>query len=972
MSANDSEGASSNSSNDGGVKIGPSKGIRDQTAFPTNSWQSKDTAEAAHEATFIVDSAVDLEESQGVVDTDHGMHGLESSGSNASPNTEGNRPTDTPNLFGVSADEATFVYKKGKSQPAPSLIGKEVGPYEITSELGRGGMGVVYKARHKLLRRDVALKMILRSSADPIAISRFREEARSVATLKHPGIVQIHEYGEHDGAPWFSLEFVDGQTLSQLTSKEPLEPKRAAQIVADIAAAVSYAHDHNVLHRDITPANILMADGDVPKLTDFGLAKNVSSEEATSHHKTVDGQIMGTPGYMPPEQARGLSSSIGPHSDQYSLASTLYYLLTGRAPFVGSSIDVVMQVINKDPLTVRQMQPNTPRDLETICLKGMSKDPARRYASCAEFESDLRRYLKNEPILARPISRWERAIRWCRRNPRTAIPIAVAAISLLTAFSVSLWSAITLAAKNRNIEKQNREILEKNIEIGQQKDLAITNAVLAKQNEELATDRATDAKNSVLQVLAAVRNDVPAAEAKLRPVREKLLRIASAQLDKLPDNPSDNRLSTGLEKARVLEDRFMTALEIGEPSKALVHLDAAEKILRERNQSQQTDVTRLNLSKLLYYKAKAQTDAERNMKLVLQYREEALAILDDILARPNPAEFNTDSGSVPRFNTIEQILSQRYQYALNLKNLGRVQEAFDAIESAFARFDEGLDLYRKSLPEQPSDEKWKTIRDVNRAKLTDQIQLRAVLLGSLGRGDEAIAEQQKILASVRQLVASQGNNVDSYSQLSRALVFSSILLKQRGQTDEAVAALQEAANISRAVYKDNPAFEERRNLHHVSLMHLAGLVRLKDLPKARELYSEARQIAQVMVDADHEGIAKQAALALVSPFSGPPSQAVSIAEDLVKRVDPRGSVDAELMIDMARVFAASSESIRLIDPPDEALAMTWKNRSLSLIADAIREGYRDISYLKGEPDLASLRSLPEFLNLMEQGNGSHQ
>lgn len=971
MSANDNEPLSGNSWNIAGVKIGDTAWSNDQPASPASpgsasgsgvavdSRKGKDTAEAKDEPTLIVESAANpvVDEKVDVVDTDFGSKGLNSKSSRPSVISEGNLPTDAPQGFANSATEheATFIFKKGKSRQVPSLIGKEVGPYEITSELGRGGMGVVYKARHKVLRRDVALKMILRSSADSVAISRFRDEARSVATLKHPGIVQIHEYGEHEGTPWFSLEFVDGDTLSQLTSKEPLEPKRAAQIVADIAAAVSYAHDQNVLHRDIKPANILMAEGDVPKLTDFGLAKNVSSEGETSDHKTIDGQIMGTPGYMPPEQARGMTSRIGPHSDQYSLAATLYYLLTGRAPFVGTSIDVVLQVINKDPLTLRQMQPNTPRDLETICLKAMSKDPARRYASCAEFEADLRRFLRNEPILARPISWLERSVRWCRRNPRTSIPIAVAVVSLLTAFSVSLWSAVTLAAKNRDIEKQNQEITQKNVEIGEQKDLAI--------------DRATDAKNSVYEVLKAVRNDIPVTEPKLRPVREKLLRIASDQLDRLPDSASDKRVSTGLEKARLLEERYLTALEIGEPSKALVHLDAAEKILRERNQSQGTDVTRLNLTKLLYHQCRARTDAQRNMQQVLQYGKEALELLDDILAHPNPAEFNTEEGSVPKFNVIERILSHGYQHALNLKNLGRVQEAFAIIERAFERFDEGLDLYRKSLPNQPTGEEWVSIREANRAKLTDQIQLRAVLLGSLGRGDEAITEEQRILENVRQLVASEGT-LDNYSKLTLALVFSGVLLKQRGQIDEALAVFEEAANITRAIYKDNPMLDERRNGHHVSLMHLAGLVRLKDLPRARELYAEARQIAQEMVDADNDGIAKQVALALVSPFSGPPGQAVSIAEDLVHRVDPLTSIDAELMVDMARVFAASAEAAGLMVPPDTESAMTWKNRSLALIADAIREGYRDTVYLAGEPDLVSLRALPEFMRLLEQGNGS--
>jgi serine/threonine protein kinase len=354
-------------------------------------------------------------------------------------------------------------------------------------------MGVVYRARHKLLRREVALKIILGSGGDSEVISRFREEARSVATLKHPGIVQIHEYSEHHGIPWFSLELVNGKTLAQLIATEPMDPMRAARIMADVASAVGYAHDRGVLHRDIKPANVLIAEGDIAKLTDFGLAKQVTSEKEASNEKTIEGQIMGTPGFMSPEQARGIVGELGPFSDQYSLGATLYCLLTGRAPFIGTPIDVVVQVINNDPLTVRQLQPSTPLDLETICLKAMSKEPTHRYPDCAAFEADLRRFLGNEPIHARPIGNVERIIRWCRRNPKVAVPAMTTVLSVLTALGISLWSAVTLSAKNTAIRKQNQEITQQNQEITIQrgkfetaKDLAEASAIKARENEQKA------------------------------------------------------------------------------------------------------------------------------------------------------------------------------------------------------------------------------------------------------------------------------------------------------------------------------------------------------------------------------------------------------------------------------------------------------------------------------------------------------
>ena len=351
-------------------------GVDSTPSLPT--WKGKDTVHVVEDQ--LLSGEMDTEKTRcncdgiGVVESDSGSISIK--GMVVADESANSNPASSSFPSSSLSDDdsdAISLFAIKPNLKALSFIGQEVGPYEVTRELGRGGMGVVYKARHKLLRREVALKMILRSGCDSEVISRFREEARSVATLKHPGIVQIHEYGEHQGVPWFSLEFVDGKTLAQLTAKDPLPPERAARIIADVAAAAAYAHERGILHRDIKPANVIVAAGDVAKLTDFGLAKQVTSDADESDHKTLEGQIIGTPGFMSPEQARGVVDQVGPHSDQYSLGATLYFLLTRRAPFVGTPMDVVLQAINDEPLTVRQLQPAIPLDLETICLKAMSK-----------------------------------------------------------------------------------------------------------------------------------------------------------------------------------------------------------------------------------------------------------------------------------------------------------------------------------------------------------------------------------------------------------------------------------------------------------------------------------------------------------------------------------------------------------------------------------------------------------------------
>ncbi len=838
-----------------------------------------------------------------------------------------------------------------------TVIPKEIGSYWITGELGHGGMGVVYKARHKTLQRDVALKMISKANQDERILSRFRFEAQSLATLKHPGIVEIYEYGEEDGTPWFALEFVEGKTLSQLTNKEPIEPARAAKIVADLASAIHYAHEKGVLHRDIKPSNVLVADGDIAKLTDFGLAKREGTEESDhdlSDQKTIDGQVLGTPGYMPPEQARGDHDSIGAHSDQYSLGATLYYLLTGRAPFVGRPLEFLLsQVIEKDPLSVRQLQPTIPLDLETICLKAMSKEPSRRYPDCAAMEADLQRFLRKEPIIARPISGIERSFRWCRRNPRIAIPVATAVFSVLTALSVSVWSVMTLAKKNADIEQQTVIAVAA-------KNLADKHAETAKKNEKLAYDRAVQSTDSILQMLLAIRELIPPNEKKLRAVREQLLQIVSKQLDLLPDESDDLELRTGLEKARVLQERFLTALELGQPSKAMLYLDEAEEILRKRNQSQSTDVTRLNLTKLLHHQTNARIGIHRDMEKVRKFGEESLQILQDILAFPKPEEFDVPHGSVPRIDTLTQVLIQGYQHALTLKKLGRVREGFDVIDLALRHFNEVMGILRKGPFQQLSENDWALKQKEFRGMVSDQDQLRAVLLGSIGREQEAADEQNRVIENVRQILEKDRSR-ENWAKLSLALVFAGDLARQRGQFDAALASYEESVKITRELYQDDPSLGFRRNQHQVSLARLAGLLRSRDLSRARQLYAEAQQVAQEMVKSDSESIIHYVALALVSPFSGPPAKAVELAEDILKRSIPG---DAEMFIDLARVWSTAAESEQLSAAPDVQAIDRWKQEALKRIEDAIADGYSDRAYLAGEPDFEVIRNDEKFQKLL--------
>jgi WD40 repeat protein len=348
------------------------------------------------------------------------------------------------------------VLQDGSTQSESPPSGPTFPPipgYEILSELGRGGMGVVYQARHSQLQREVALKMILAGGhADSADLARFRTEAEAIARLQHPNIVQIHEIGEHEGKPFFSLEFCDGGSLAQKINGTPLPPIEAAQIIETLARAMSYAHQRGVVHRDLKPANVLLVSSGVVskeestthrlplttyqlKITDFGLAKKL--DEAG---QTASGAILGTPSYMAPEQAGGKGKEVGPAADIYALGAILYEFLTGRPPFrAATALDTLLQVVTDDPVPPTQLQSKTPKDLETICLKCLQKEPGKRYASALELAEDLRRFQAGEPILARPIGLLGRATKWVKRRPAIAGLIAVVIAVALAGLGAVLW-----------------------------------------------------------------------------------------------------------------------------------------------------------------------------------------------------------------------------------------------------------------------------------------------------------------------------------------------------------------------------------------------------------------------------------------------------------------------------------------------------------------------------------------------------
>ncbi len=408
------------------------------------------------------------------------------------------RPTAAHDSEGPPQPRPGFLARLQRAVPRPAWLSPdaeddaaEPGPaaprwpqvagYEIVGELGRGAMGVVYRARQRSLNRLVALKMVLNGEyAGSEQVARFRREAELIAQLQHPNVVQIYDVGEQDGRPFFAMELVAGGSLARRLAGTPQDMRAAADLIQTLARAVHAAHRLGIIHRDLKPANILLQRDEgrgtrgedqapsalvprpsssvpIPKITDFGLAKQLV-RPTEPDERTGSGTIMGSPSYMAPEQALAQSATVGPAADIYSLGAILYELLTGRPPFRAESpLETVLLVRHEEPVPPRRLRPKLPRDLETICLTCLRKEPHRRYPSAEALAEDLRRFLADEPIRARPIGVGERLLKWVRRRPAWAALAVVSGVAILSLLAGAIWYNGRLRESNARLQEEVRE-----------------------------------------------------------------------------------------------------------------------------------------------------------------------------------------------------------------------------------------------------------------------------------------------------------------------------------------------------------------------------------------------------------------------------------------------------------------------------------------------------------------------------------
>jgi WD40 repeat protein len=393
-----------------------------------------------------------------------------------------------PNGRAAGARDDTQASPTAARPPAPAPARPTIPGYQILGELGRGGMGVVYKAEQVKLKRVVALKMLLSgSAAGTTQLDRFRTEAESVARLQHPNIVQVYEVGDQSGLPYFSLEFCAGGSLAQRLDGTPLAPREAATLIETLARAMHVAHERGIIHRDLKPANVLFTSDNVPKIADFGLAKKIDDTAVL----TQTGAVVGTPSYMAPEQAGGKGQEVGPPSDVYALGTMLYELLTGRPPFKAETpLETLLQVAGDEPVPPSRLQRKLTPDLETITLKCLEKAPNRRYTSAAALADDLRSFLHGEPIQARPVGWKVRLWKWVRRRPAVAALVFVSVAAALTL----LIGGVTF---NVQLREQRNLAYDEKKRADEQRSKAEENAKTAIQERLRADQRESDARQEL-------------------------------------------------------------------------------------------------------------------------------------------------------------------------------------------------------------------------------------------------------------------------------------------------------------------------------------------------------------------------------------------------------------------------------------------------------------------------------------------
>ncbi len=928
--------------------------------------------------------------------------------------------------FGA-AHETAVESGQGHEQAAPKPDWPTVAGYEILEELGRGGMGVVYLARQPGLNRLVALKVIRSGAhAGEVERARFRREAQTLARLQHPGVVQVFEVGEHEGNPYLALEYVPGGSLADCLDGTPLPARQAALLVRRLAVAVEAAHRAGVVHRDLKPANVLLAAcgltgqseqgtakpqaaeeaADViPKITDFGLARCLDTQTVP----TQSGLVVGTPSYMAPEQARG-EKDVGPAADLHALGAILYELLTGRPPFRGPTpLETVLQVLDDDPVSLRLLLPRLPRDVETICMKCLHKEPARRYASACELADDLGRFLSHQPIRARPVGRTERVVRWCRRNPLAA-GLTTALLLVLAAGFVAVTTLWMSARKQRDRAERNFERVFGAID---QSFSQVSSSPELKTKQMLPFRKRllTSAQQQYQDLVAEVGDNPRAEEALVRSwIRlaqinralgskaeaEQAARTSVALGEKLVRNaPTDN--NRGL-LSWAWEEYLLTATDASEQQRATQHILELLETLGRDDAGNEAGLYALART---CYNAGVGHDEAGDHKQALDWIGRARDLL----------ERKATDGPLPL-----EIDELRAQVLLHLARL-QAGPRFGRFAEALASCQQAIDLWRRLAREHPGERRLAL-------DLADALDERHLIQGQASKPSaECIASLRQAGAVLDAVLAAGLPSGDARGQvqIKRAKLGHNLSLTylENGQAAQARPVLKQTGELCDRlllIYPDDP------ELHYwlaVSYTNLAGLnekegkrgevlgllerarpsmeaaVRAFPAPARRSEFGQvlqalgqeyyrlgqpekASRLLQEAIEQQRQACAKEPGvvdyrhalagccleLAKVQRSRNLLDQAAAAALEASKRYHDRPGELFRVAVELARCMNRVGEGKPPLSAEQEAQRLRYARHTLQVLKAAVAAGYRDGEALRKEPAFAGLRDRDEFRQLL--------
>jgi eukaryotic-like serine/threonine-protein kinase len=836
--------------------------------------------------------------------------------------------------------------KKGSSKKSKEKLPKIPG-YKVKSVLGRGGMGIVYLAEQQGIKRDVALKMVLAGGmASREVLERFQAEARAVGRFQHENIVRIFDIGDFEGLPYFSLEYIDGPSLSAKIDGKPMDPKESAQILEPLARGLAFAHASGVTHRDLKPGNILLTNDGVPKLSDFGLAK----QEEGGYDLSRTGDVVGTPSYMAPEQALG-ESTVGPLSDVYALGAVLYCMLTGRPPFLANKpTDTLIQLLHEEPIEPMKLIPSLDKDLDTICLKCLQKEPQKRYESAAAFADDLKRYLAGEPIAARPISRFERVVRYSKRKPRQAALIATAAglagiLAIggpLAAGAINEKKKEAVAAKqdaqNQAVIAQNNEkkAIENEKKAIENEKKAIENENQAVANGHVAMEQQKNAIDALKSLVFQVQREM-SDDPRLVELRQKLLDVAKDGLERMDrdgiDANASNIIQAGIE--RRLGD---VNLELGRVDRATTNYETCLKLLQSLAAQGKLNGIRHNFSTaydVLGDAYRAGGDLRKSAEYFEKSLEERRTWLTEVTG--------TDKENVEQ------------NVAASLGKLGFVEQELGLLDKAAVHFGESAkirDAYLKANP-------------LNGEAQLESIGARWALSGVTFQRDtnsDAIDSLQSVLHDLNEMA--KINEFDLGVQQNRVIAANDIatMLIYRQQYAEAIEKLDLAKSILDAIASDMTNSLKYLDLQ-ADTLYSRGICEqaLGKDDEAKTSFEQSLALRESLLQIDSSNQASKLPVVLTAARLNRLDRAMEI----VGTID-LAALDSGMKYHLACAHAQILASLERGTESTGTNADNIREVAMKQLGEAIQAGFSRESDLKFDPDLAPLRSVPNFVSLISK------